>query len=71
MIYMKIKRKCGHSEQIGIAGFSGSLHDIDAEFQTTVYNNIQLQKDKFCLPCFKKLPHETKQKLLKEAISNG
>lgn len=71
MIYMKIKRKCGHEEQIGVAGFSGNFNNIPEQFKDACVIGVMEQEAKVCLPCFNKLPYKRKQELLKEAISNG
>lgn len=70
MITMSIKRKCGHFEKIGVMGFSGSLDDIPLKLKEETEKNIQWQRDKFCLPCFNKLPDEEKRRLLKE-VTDG
>ena len=67
MIYMSIKRKCGHEEKIGVAGFSGTFDNIPPRFQDACLIGIVEQEGKYCLECFNKLPDEEKRRLLKEA----
>ncbi len=71
MIYMKIKRKCGHKEEIGVAGVSGVLASVPSHLQDACLASVAEQESKLCLPCFVKLPVEEKQRLLKEVIANG
>lgn len=71
MIYMTIKRKCGHKEQIGVAGVSGNFNDIPEHLKNACVIGVMEQEEKVCLPCFNKLSHKRKQELLKEAIKNG
>ena len=70
MIYMTITRRCGHEEQIGIAGSYGDfgsitkekIREINTKYETDVEKNIQEQKDKLCLPCLKTLSKEDQRK---------
>lgn len=61
MIFKDIKRRCGHEEQIGIAGFSGELHNIPTKFQHEVMDNIKSAESKLCLPCLKALSKEAQR----------
>ena len=65
MIRINITRKCGHVEIIAMPNVS------DGVVKEIWDKNITWQKDKFCLPCFEKLPTEEKRRLLKEAILSG
>ncbi len=71
MIYMTIRRKCGHKEQIGVAGFSGGFDNIPEHLKDACVIGVKWQEEKLCLPCFNKLPREEKQALLKEAIKSS
>ena len=62
MIFMKIHRRCGHEEQIGIAGFSGQVEDVPEKFQEPVVNNIKEAESKLCLPCLQGLGVEGRRK---------
>jgi hypothetical protein len=66
MIYIEIKRKCGHREKIGVAGFSGTFDDIPEDFKDACVIGVMEQECKVCLPCFEKLPVQEKRRLLKE-----
>ncbi len=63
MIFKNIKRRCGHEEQIGIAGYCGQVEDIDnLRDKQTVWDNIKDAESKLCLPCLKNLSHEERKK---------
>jgi hypothetical protein len=62
MIFKNINRRCGHEEQIGIAGFSGTLDNIPDRFQDACLIGIMEQENRVCLPCLKKLSKEEQRK---------
>lgn len=62
MIYLKIERKCGHREEIGVAGVSGTFDDIPEHLKDACVLGVMEQEGKLCLPCFNKLPDEDKRK---------
>jgi hypothetical protein len=66
MIYIKIKRKCGHRDEIAIAGFSGTFENIPEHLKDACVIGVMEQECRVCLPCFEKLPVQEKRRLLKE-----
>ncbi len=65
MIFIDIKRRCGHKEQIGIAGYSGRIEDIaDPADKQVCLGSVENAENKLCLPCLKSLSHEERKKEL-------
>lgn len=69
MMVKKIRRFCGHLENIGIMGADNSTENAILGLRApAIARSIARQESKYCLPCFEKLPTEDKQRLLKAAL---
>jgi hypothetical protein len=63
MIFKHINRRCGHKEQIGIAGYSGEIENIaNLVDKQKCWDSVKNAERKLCLPCFTKLSREDKRK---------
>ena len=63
MIFLDIKRRCGHREEIGIAGYSGRIEDVPQPAdKQKCWDSVKNAERQLCLPCLKKLSYEERRK---------